>query len=228
MAYHRKTNIKAWFLFGSFYVRSCTINKSCVLLQNKRNPFGMEKKQEELKHLTELVLGIKIRTPKDFELLQKEIQQKTGQQLSLSTLKRFWGYVDKDNVDYKVRVTTLDILAQFAGFHNWVSFCQTNLEEGDESGTMAYRNLYLSDLQVGTHIILRWIPDRIVTMRYEGDDLLTVVESIGSKLRPGDTCRRMHIVENTPLTLFSLVRNGELIGNYICGKEHGVVFSVRK
>lgn len=188
----------------------------------------MEKKQEELRHLMELVLGISLKTPKDFELLQQQILLKTGQQLSLSTLKRFWGYVDKENVDYKVRVTTLDILAQFAGFQNWVSFCQTSFEEGDESGTMAYRNLYLKELPVGTHIILRWMPDRIVTMRYEGDDLLTIVESIGSKLRPGDTCHCLHIVENTPLTLFSLVRNGALIGNYICGKEHGVVFSVRK
>ena len=187
----------------------------------------MEKKQEELKHLTELVLGISLKTPKDFELLQQQILQKTGQQLSLSTLKRFWGYVDKENVDYKVRVTTLDILAVFVGFQNWVSFCQTNLEEGDESGNLAYRNLYLKELSVGSHVIIRWMPDRIVTMRYEGDDLLTVVESIGSKLRPGDTCHCQHIVENTPLTLFSLVRDGELIGNYICGKEHGVAFSVR-
>ena len=60
-------------------------------MQNKRNPFGMEKKQEELKHLTELVLGIKIRTPKDFELLQKEIQQKTGQQLRPVYAKAFLG-----------------------------------------------------------------------------------------------------------------------------------------
>lgn len=185
----------------------------------------MKQKQEELRKRAELVLGVEVKTPRDFELLQEHIYQKTGERLSLSTLKRFWGYVDKDNIDYRVRVTTLDILAQFAGYQSWVAFCQADLAGSDESGTLVNRHLYMKEQAIGTHIVLTWKPDRVVTLRYEGEDLLTVVESIGSKLRPGDTCHCTHIVEGIPLTLFSLVREGVLMGNYICGKEHGVSFA---
>ena len=187
----------------------------------------MEKKQEELRRLVEQALGMEVKTPSDFELLLKQIIEKTGQRLSLSTLKRFWGYVDKDNTDYRVRVTTLDILSQFAGYQSWVAFCQADLAGSDESGTSASRHIYVKELPVGKHIALTWKPDRMVTLRYEGEDLLTVVESINSKLRPGDTCHCPHIVEGMPLTLFSLVREGLLMGNYVCGKTHGVSFSMR-
>lgn len=80
----------------------------------------------------------------------------------------------------------------------------------------------MKDLSVGSQLVLAWKPARKVTLRYEGDDLFTIVESIGSKLCPGDTCHFSHIIEGLPLTLISLVRNGEVQGNYICGREHGV------
>lgn len=187
----------------------------------------MEKKHEELRRLVEQVLGMEVKTPSDFELLQNQIGEKIGERLSLSTLKRFWGYVDKDNTDYRVRVTTLDILSQFAGYQSWVAFCQADLAASDESGTSVSRHLYVKELALGTHIVLKWNPDRVVTLRYEGEDLLTVVESINSKLRPGDTCHCSHIVEGMALTLFSLVREGTLMSNYVCGKTHGVAFAVR-
>jgi len=184
----------------------------------------MEKKQEELLRKVEEVLGMELKTPSDFEQLGDQIYRKTGEQLSLSTLKRCWGYVGKGN---KMRVTTLDILARYAGYQGWVAFCQADFTVNDESGYMLNRHLYLVEQPIGTHIELRWKPDRVVTMRYEGQDLLTVVESIGSKLRPGDTCHCTNIVEGFPLMLFSLVRDGKLMGNYVCGKKYGVQFSAK-
>ena len=199
-----------------------------VYLCSFKTVFGtMEKKHEELRRLVEQVLGMEVKTPSDFELLQNQIGEKIGERLSLSTLKRFWGYVDKDNTDYRVRVTTLDILSQFAGYQSWVAFCQADLAASDESGTSVSRHLYVKELALGTHIVLKWNPDRVVTLRYEGEDLLTVVESINSKLRSGDTCHCTHIVEGMALTLFLLVREGTLMGNYVCGKTHGVAFAVR-
>ena len=187
----------------------------------------MENKQKELRRLTEKMLGMAVKTPSDFEQLLNQIFLKTGQRLSLSTLKRFWGYVDKDNVNYRVRLSTLDILSQFVGYQNWAAFCQADMKADEESGTSVSRHLYLKELLIGTHIVLKWKPDRVVTMRYEGEDLLTVVESINSKLRPGDTGHCSHIVEGMALVLSSLVREGTLMGYYICGKEHGIKFSVR-
>ena len=98
----------------------------------------------------------------------------------------------------------------------------------DESGNLANRHLFAKDLAVGTLVQLRWKPDRLVTVRFEGADLFTVVESINSKLHPSDTFHCSHIVEGLPLTLFNLVREGHITGNYVCGKTHGVTFQSHK
>ena len=57
----------------------------------------------------------------------------------------------------------------------------------EDSGTIVNRFLFVRDLEVGTHIQLAWVPDRQLTIRYEGEELFTVVESVRGKLRPGDT-----------------------------------------
>ncbi len=183
-------------------------------------------KHEELRQMTERVLGMEMKTPKDFELLAGEIFQKTRKQLSVSTLKRFWGYVGHREEE-KARLSTLDILSEFIGYQNWTTFCQTDTQMTDDSGTTASRFLFAKEQNVGAHILLRWQPNRQVTIRYEGEDLFTVVESINSKLRPGDTFRCSHIVEGLPLTMMGLVRNGGFPVNYVCGREKGVTFSIR-
>jgi hypothetical protein len=56
---------------------------------------------------------------KDYETLSSRIQEKTGVNLSVATLKRLWG---KIRYDSKPTPTTLNTLAQFLGYENWRSF----------------------------------------------------------------------------------------------------------
>ena len=66
-------------------------------------------------------VGHKMRTPKDFELLSDAIVGQLHQRISTSTLKRLWGYVSND---FTPRISTLNVLAQFAGYDDWDSFCK--------------------------------------------------------------------------------------------------------
>lgn len=184
-------------------------------------------KYKELRQITERVLGMEVKTPRDFELLALHIFQKTRKQLSVSTLKRFWGYVGKGSNEENARLSTLDILSEFIGYQDWTAFCQTDTSMSDNSGTTASRFLFAKEQSIGSHIVLRWQPNRQVTIRYEGDDLFTVVKSINSKLCPGDTFHCSHIVEGLPLTMIGLVRNAGVPVNYVCGKEKGVTFMLR-
>ena len=67
----------------------------------------------------------KIRTPKDFDFLSACIAERLHQTVSTSTLKRVWSYVASDT---KPRLSTLDILAQFIGYHDWEDYCASDTE----------------------------------------------------------------------------------------------------
>jgi hypothetical protein len=55
----------------------------------------------------------------DFEKLSEEIDQNTGIRLSVTTLKRIWGRLKYDSAP---TLTTLNTLAQFAGYADWRAF----------------------------------------------------------------------------------------------------------
>ena len=66
-----------------------------------------------LRQLVEESADHAIATSNDFIFLSGEIQGRLNENLSVSTLKRLWGYVDGYA---SVRPSTLDILARFTGF----------------------------------------------------------------------------------------------------------------
>ena len=48
---------------------------------------------ERLKQEVETLVGRSVKTPKDFEFLSRQIEGYTNETISVSTLKRMWGYV---------------------------------------------------------------------------------------------------------------------------------------
>ncbi len=94
----------------------------------------LEEKQKEyeaaLRHVIEEAVDRKMKTPRDFDFLAEAIFEKLHQSLSASTLKRFWGYLPQYST---IRVSTLDLLAQFADYKDWDAFCQeTQMGNGGE------------------------------------------------------------------------------------------------
>ena len=74
---------------------------------------------ERLRNSIETAIDRQILTPKDYEYLATCIFNKLHQTVSISTLKRLWGYVPSSTMP---RESTLDILAQFLDYDSWSAF----------------------------------------------------------------------------------------------------------
>ena len=106
--------------------------------------------------------GMAIAKSKDFEQLAIKIFERTGTLLSPTTLKRIWGYLKENTV---TRQSTLDLLAQYCGWHNYAEFLTGNMPE-IESGFVDVKVLYVeNDLKPGNTVKLMWHPSRICHIR---------------------------------------------------------------
>ena len=74
-------------------------------------------------------VGREMKTPKDFDFLAAQIFEQTRRTISVSTLKRIWGYIDSYR---SIRESTLDLLSQFVGYDNFRHFCQAETESTAE------------------------------------------------------------------------------------------------
>ncbi len=69
-------------------------------------------------------------TPKDFDFLAVQVFEKTRQSISVSTLKRIWGYVSSKGAASE---TTLDLLSKFAGYDSFFQFCKQTIETSESA-----------------------------------------------------------------------------------------------
>ena len=188
-----------------------------------------DKVYEDIRNLIEEFTGRKMLTPKDFDHLALRIFDRTHTQLSVSTLKRFWGYVAKnDEKRGNIRVSTLNILAQYVGYQDWSSFTnRDSIAENNDSSQMFIDNkvLYANTLFVGDTLCVLWKPNRRIVIRYSGNGIFTIIESENSKLSVGDTFKCPLFVENLPLVLTDLIHASAPPCGYICGKNGGIKFN---
>lgn len=184
-----------------------------------------EFKQEEFNRLKEEVenlVGRKIKTPKDFEFLSRQIVGYMGESISVSTLKRMWGYVSSS---CKPSPYNLNLLARMVGCADWSSFIQ---EEGEEASSRFFlkSKLIAGALDNGEKVKLSWYSGRVVTIVYLGNDSFKVVESINSKLSKGDTFTCHQFVADEPLYLSNLHHQDMAPCNYVCGQIGGIKWSL--
>lgn len=84
---------------------------------------------DRLREIVERKAGRTIRTPKDFDYLHDLIYEQCNELVSVSTLKRIWGYTKYNNTP---RTSTLDPIAQFVGCGGWKEFLQSLPHEATE------------------------------------------------------------------------------------------------
>lgn len=101
--------------------------KNTLLVEDVIGMDIYEQNIDRLKAAIEVLVGRKMRTPKDFDFLSEQIFDKLHQTISPTTLKRLWGYLSEATVP---RPSTLNILSQFVGSDSWEAFCRNEAVTG--------------------------------------------------------------------------------------------------
>ena len=176
----------------------------------------------ELKALLDAVeqkYGAPVKTTVNFERLSATIENALGEPLSSTTLKRLWGYVPSLTTP---RLSTLDVLARYAGHKDFHSFCRS-LHAEDSSLFLNGAGILISaELSAGEKVRIGWAPNRLVTLKYLGGDRFEVLSQANSKLREGDIFEVSCFLKECPLYIPAIIRGGETTLPYVAGQVHGL------
>ena len=165
-------------------------------------------------------VGQQLQSPADFQLLIQQIWEKNHAVLSLSTIKRLWGYVESNGAP---RLSTLNTLAQFLGFTDWNAYLVA-LEQrgGTESAMFTGEGIQTADLQAGDRIAVAWQPNRQCTFRYLGDNQFVVEESKNAKLQRGTIFSAARFMIGQPMYLDNILLADGTRTSYVAGKRNGL------
>lgn len=170
----------------------------------------------------------RIRTPYDFEFLAGAIWERLHENISPTTLKRLWGYIDGADT---ARRTTLCLLAQFLGYADWEQYQETlTLRSDIDSAVFVGEGVDVADLQIGQCVEVTWLPNRKCVFRYLGEGRFEVTQSTNAKLQVGDTFVCNYFFKGQPMYLDHLVQVSQTAFqpsvSYMAGSRSGIV-SVR-
>ena len=164
--------------------------------------------------------GQQLQSPADFQLLLQQIWEKQHAVLSLSTIKRLWGYVASNGTP---RLSTLNTMAQFLGFADWNAYL-VSLEQrgGIESAIFTGEGIQTADLQAEDRIVVAWQPNRQCTFRYLGENQFVVEDSTNAKLQQGTTFSAARFMIGQPMYLDNILLADGTHTSYIAGKRNGL------
>ena len=161
---------------------------------------------ERLKQEVETLVGRSVKTPKDFEFLSRQIEGYTNETISVSTLKRMWGYVASPCKPSKYN---LNLLSRMIGYSDWEAFSGGN-DVMSSSRFFVKSKLIADALQKGELVRLTWCPGRVLTIMYKGNDTFTCPQ----------------FVEDQPLYLSNLSHPGIPLCNYVAGQNGGIKWNL--
>ena len=176
----------------------------------------MSDRKAYLLDLVERKFGRKPKTPSDFNELILAVKNTTGRSLSLSTVKRLWGYVKYLSMPSEATLTTL---SQYVGSRDWESF--KNFPSKNDSD-LIIETPDFKNIKPGATVILHWDPDKNCTMRLIGTNRFVVIDSHNIKLLPGDELTAEVFSIGQPIYMKDITRKGQNIPLYIAAKTHGL------
>lgn len=179
---------------------------------------------EALIRLVEHTWGCTPATPKAFEQLAQSITTATHQHVSISTLKRIWGYVASEHAP---RRDVLDILARYCGYSNLQGYLDATagMSLTPESNLLAGEHIMGESIAADRRVKVWWRPASHCVFRSLGHARFEVIESQGSKLPVGATFVCHQFIQHEPLYLVDLCLDATQQGlSYVCGRDTGVNF----
>lgn len=162
--------------------------------------------------------GNELRQPSDCEYLSLDIESRTGIHIGATTLKRLVGLADDERTPH---ASTLDVIARYLGYAHWDELAMIE-DSGNSAFDAPEYEVRSADLQPDACVEITYLPDRIVRMRYLGNQHYRVVESQNSKLQVGDEVEIQNFVLHHPLLALNVWRNGELLGQFTAGHVSGL------
>ena len=172
----------------------------------------------ELKQQIEESVQRKMKTSADFTFLSGAIWERIHENISTSTLKRLWGYVDGADA---TRNSTLEVLSKFLGFKDLDGFLE-HIGQDNGSDRVTKQHIKTDDLKVGEHVIVSWKPNRRCTFCYLGDYRFIVEQAENSKLKVGNTFRCGLFILGEPLYLNDLVQGSNPPVAFVVGNKDGL------
>lgn len=174
----------------------------------------------ELRAAIETAIGKKLKTPADFVFCTGIIWERMHQNISPTTLKRMWGYIEGADT---TRLSTLNLLSDFLGFHDWDGF-RKHLDENAESQSdvIIAPTIASSSLQMNDLIEIQWLPNRRCVLKFGGNNKFEVIESEHSKLQVGNTFECSSFLLGQPLYLDNLIQGNNAPVSFVVGKRDGL------
>ena len=175
--------------------------------------------EQILRERIEEMTGRKMVKPRDFAWLSRQVEERTRQRVSESTLRRFWGYVSEG---VKASAYTKDVLAQYLGYRDFAQFSEMQGSGPTQSQVVLGDSISCDKLYEGQLLRLSWLPNRVCTVRHEGNGIFTVVESENTRLAKGDTFECHLLISHEPAYLENWLHEGNAPATYVIGKRDGV------
>lgn len=166
--------------------------------------------------------GRDFRLPSDCDYLALDIESATSEHIGVNTLKRLLGFIDDER---RPRLSTLDVIARYLGFDNWDVLSIYDSRSNSSFGSST-EQVCMSSLRVGQCLQISYLPDRLIEIQYLGACRFCVQRSLNSKLKPRDEMTITHIVQDYPLLVSEVVREGKSLGSFTAGKAQGIRFKI--
>ncbi len=175
---------------------------------------------KNLINITNRNIGFIPSSPTDFNNLSRLIEEKTNLKISLSSIKRLWGYVDYNNFPSS---TTLNTLSRFNGYENWKTFLsKQEIHDAECSEYLTEEMVNTDTLQPGDILTICWENDKFCVLEYLSEQRFRTIEAENIKIKPEDNFRLQTLCIGLPFTATDIIRGTEKIPGYIGAKKNGI------